>query len=186
MREDHKQIMESISAFKKEFFSDKKNARIFLDKAKEYRRGVQELNQLIDGFLRESHRLKEDENGMNKIMVEVLKDQKKEWEVQYNKFERLHNFTLNEKKEIKEINLDNAKIIPVPEVMGVQYKTGRSNVQMFCCPLHNEKTPSFAWYPKQNRWHCFGACGRGGDAIDLYMLLNNCDFLTAVKQLNKY
>lgn len=38
------------------------------------------------------------------------------------------------------------------------------------CPLHNERTPSFYVWPDQGRWHCFGACGRGGDVIDLWQL----------------
>ena len=35
------------------------------------------------------------------------------------------------------------------------------------CPLHQERTPSFYVYEDSKRWHCFGACGAGGDVIDL-------------------
>jgi hypothetical protein len=35
------------------------------------------------------------------------------------------------------------------------------------CPIHDERTPSFTVYADRERWHCFGACGRGGDVIDL-------------------
>lgn len=36
------------------------------------------------------------------------------------------------------------------------------------CPLHQEKTGSFSVFHKENgwSWHCFGACGMGGDIVD--------------------
>ena len=35
------------------------------------------------------------------------------------------------------------------------------------CPLHEEKTASFYVYPEGQRWRCYGACGKGGDIVDL-------------------
>jgi DNA primase len=35
------------------------------------------------------------------------------------------------------------------------------------CPVHQEKTPSFKI--NDGRWHCFGACNKGGDVLDLFM-----------------
>jgi hypothetical protein len=35
------------------------------------------------------------------------------------------------------------------------------------CPMHQEKSGSFYIYVDQLKWHCFGACGSGGDLIDL-------------------
>ncbi len=39
------------------------------------------------------------------------------------------------------------------------------------CPLHAEKTASFYIYAETQRFHCYGACGRGGDVIELGRLL---------------
>ena len=37
-----------------------------------------------------------------------------------------------------------------------------------CCPHHNEKTPSWIYNPKENKFHCFG-CNRNTDIIDAFM-----------------
>lgn len=49
-----------------------------------------------------------------------------------------------------------------------------------CCPIHNEKTPSFTIFPASNTFKCFG-CGAGGDAIAFIMQLKNLDFIEACK-----
>lgn len=71
-----------------------------------------------------------------------------------------------------------AKSVPVEEVINRQFrKTGSTLVGL--CPFHEERTPSFHIF-KSNRGHCFGGCGKGGDVIDIYMLLNGCNFKNAV------
>lgn len=54
-----------------------------------------------------------------------------------------------------------------------------------CCPWHNEKTPSLAYYPKTNSAYCFGACGRAYDSIDAYRHVHGGSFVNAVNELNK-
>ncbi len=54
-----------------------------------------------------------------------------------------------------------------------------------CCPWHNEKTPSLAYYPKTNTAYCFGACGRAYDSIDAYRHKYGGSFTNAVNELNK-
>lgn len=53
----------------------------------------------------------------------------------------------------------------------------------WCCPFHEEKTPSFHIY-KENSWHCFGCTANGQNAID-FLLKKNKDmsFMDAVKYL---
>jgi len=50
------------------------------------------------------------------------------------------------------------------------------------CPFHNEKTPSFYVYPDTASFYCFG-CGTGGDAITFMKLIQNLDYVEAVKAL---
>ncbi len=38
-----------------------------------------------------------------------------------------------------------------------------------CCPFHNEDHASFIWNHKNLSFHCFGACGRNYDLIDVLM-----------------
>jgi DNA primase len=60
-------------------------------------------------------------------------------------------------------------------------KAGRSYKGL--CPFHSEKTPSFFVFPDSQNWHCFGACGTGGDIFAFIMRRENLDFGEALKLL---
>ena len=52
------------------------------------------------------------------------------------------------------------------------------------CPFHDDKRASFSVEIERNYWHCFAGCG-GGSIIDFWMIRNECDFRSAVKDLAK-
>ncbi|MFN3980436.1 MAG: DNA primase [Caldilinea sp.] len=51
------------------------------------------------------------------------------------------------------------------------------------CPFHSERTPSFVVFPHSGTWHCFGACGTGGDVFGFVMRKENLTFREALELL---
>jgi DNA primase len=61
-------------------------------------------------------------------------------------------------------------------------KSGRSYAGL--CPFHsNTRSPAFYVFPETQTWHCFGACGMGGDIFTFVMKKDNVDFADALKLL---
>ncbi len=74
---------------------------------------------------------------------------------------------------------------PIEEVVRERVPALRRQGRLWvaCCPFHEEKTPSFKVDPAKGYWHCYGACGEGGDQIDFVRRYDNVEFLEAVELL---
>ena len=79
------------------------------------------------------------------------------------------------------------QVIEKPDIISIIEKEGvelRQRGQYFwtCCPLHSERTASFAVNPEKQRFHCFG-CHVGGDVVDFVMKLKKVSFPDALVYL---
>jgi DNA primase len=54
------------------------------------------------------------------------------------------------------------------------------------CFLHADTKPSLRIYPDANKLHCFGACSRSYDCIDVVMAMENCDLPNAVNKIQEW
>lgn len=72
---------------------------------------------------------------------------------------------------------------PIDNVISSYINLKRAgNMSKGLCPFHNEKTPSFTVYNNNGSFYCFG-CGKGGDVITFVRLIENLDYMEAVKLL---
>jgi DNA primase len=53
------------------------------------------------------------------------------------------------------------------------------------CPFHDDHEPSFVVTPAKNLWNCLGACGAGGDNLQLVMKKEAVSFRHAVEILQR-
>lgn len=74
--------------------------------------------------------------------------------------------------------IQTARSVPIEDILNRQFRHSGSTL-IGLCPFHEERTPSFHIYPKENRGWCFG-CNQGGDVISITMLLHGCGFKEAV------
>lgn len=72
---------------------------------------------------------------------------------------------------------------PLPAVVGATVKLTQAGREWkACCPLHNDRSPSFTIFDGGTRFHCFG-CDAGGDVLDYVRQLHKVDLLEAAAML---
>jgi hypothetical protein len=85
------------------------------------------------------------------------------------------------KGKLSENDIEAARAVPIADIIGEPVR--RSGKDYLClCPMHDDHSPSLHVYTEQNRAWCY-SCNDGGDSIKFYMLINGCDFKTAVMEL---
>jgi DNA primase catalytic core len=86
---------------------------------------------------------------------------------------------------IADEELARLKAIPLSELCrdyGIELKPQGKDLAGRC-PFHEDDSPSFIVSPGKNLWHCMGACGCGGDTIQLVMKKEGVSFRHACEKL---
>ncbi len=75
--------------------------------------------------------------------------------------------------------------IPIEDAVRERVKDLRRSGVLLetCCPFHDEKTPSFKVDPRRGTWHCYGACGAGGDVLSFVQRFDGVSFSEALDLL---
>ena len=84
--------------------------------------------------------------------------------------------------QLTEQELELIRSIPITHVLNIRAPTNRPH--KICCPIHNEKTPSFTIYP-DGSFFCYGCNVGGNNAIDLLTKMG-LSFKEAVEEILKY
>lgn len=131
-----------------------------------------EYQKLISRQRSESWPTEVAEAGAQKIISRI-----KSYQYRLTSRERTGSWNIVEQPgSIGEDQIRRAKEVPIESLYNGTLRRGVGR-----CPFHIERTGSF--HIKNNRWHCFGACGVGGDSIDFVIKLNGLSFIEAVKYL---
>lgn len=163
----------------KEWQKDEEVRRIYLTLRREYFKALQESRDYMNKKYKEACGEKDAERK-EWLIWQMTREKNRQ-----NKLEkeiRRCNFYLNTDKEKKELNIDLAKEYPIGDLISTKATYKKKNRAAYLCPFHNEKTGSFVWFVKENRFHCFG-CGKNGDVIDFVIETTGVSFVEAVKKL---
>ncbi len=107
-------------------------------------------------------------------------------EAHITRLKRLHAVAEGKtwKGQLSEEQIRQARSVSLANILDIPLRKSGKNL-VACCPLHQERTPSFVVYTETNTWRCYGACSKGGDAISLVRALHGSTFREAVRYLIK-
>jgi len=95
---------------------------------------------------------------------------------------RINWFRLGLNEKVTTVGLTEDQIQTAREYPVVDLIETKRIKESFCCPFHEEKTPSFHVY-KDNHWYCFGCGKHGQNAIDFVVEKQKLSFPDAVRFL---
>lgn len=111
--------------------------------------------------------------GLVAIIAEPYKDKIK----YYEKMLKIRKFMKNKDNGVFDAVIQRARTAKIKDLYSFVGLKKIKNGHVACCPLHNEKTPSFNM--RDNVFYCFG-CHRKGDSIQFIQDLYNVTFKKAL------
>lgn len=79
--------------------------------------------------------------------------------------------------------VERAKVVSLPDIYPFSPPLVPGRKSSTRCPLHDDRRPSFAYFPDTNRFYCFG-CSQGGDTIQFMRLMEpDLSFREAVEKI---
>jgi len=174
-----------IKEFKKEFIPTSVCQKMVEEKLHELRCEMTRLNGIINKLYEESASTDDRNDFIYEIFIEAWKRKLKRVKKSLWRFLNMRyedNMPLVEKRK-EEFDVEEIKRgVPIGQVLETPPLRIDYDREVYSCPLHNEKTPSFTVYKDNNSWYCFG-CAKGGDVITLYQAMYGCDFREACRRL---
>ena len=126
--------------------------------------------------------LPEHEKFLTTELEEQAKKLKENIEHGIQQLDREHKNEMQNQKVNFDGTKEKALAYPIADLISSKPAKKGGNLWMYKSPLRDERTASFAVYTVNNTAYDFGT-GTQFDSISLYMALNNCNFITAVKAL---
>lgn len=180
-------MIASKKEFKKEAVASDEGQEMIREKLLEYSGKMTELNNKLNDIKFNSASCSDAEDWFYEWWIEDLVDDIKKLKSTMYRFklmlkhDDMDQINLNKEWDLEAIK----KEVLIIEIMDRSPEQKNDTYDLYRCPIHNERTPSFRVYKDQNSWYCYGACQKGGSVIDLYMEINDCDFVTACKALSQ-
>jgi hypothetical protein len=179
----NKDNREHLRSFITDFLISNEGQKMVRQKLDELRGNLIDANAALNLLRKDWIDAPDAHDFLYKLYEKMTKDEVKK---SYNSLRRFKNYIredgMEEIKTEESFDVETIKQIPIETIMDRAPSKRYADKDIYFCPIHNEKTPSFTVYKDKNRCHCFG-CNFDQDVIGLYMSLYDTDFIGACKAL---
>lgn len=173
-----------IEDFKSDFLPTKEGKAMAHGKLKELKWQESYVKRLLDDMWKAKANSPDNQDF---FWDYCIKDAEKELKKVRGDIWKFRNWYLSKKLYFpsgrRQFDIDKLKRVPISFIIGREPARRNPESDVYFCPLHKENNPSFTVWNSENRWYCFSE-NIGGDVIDLYMKLFNCDFIEACESLS--
>ena len=173
-----------IEVFISNFTPSKEGQKLLKEKLNEMKWQEVYVKRLIDDTYKAKANAPDNEDWFYDLMISDLEKQLKKvrgdlWKFRHLLLPKGAKFPSGR----RQYNIDKIKRVPISHIIGREPARRNPDTDVYHCPFHKDENPSLTVWNSENRWYCFSE-NEGGDVIDLYMKLFNCDFIEACESLS--